>query len=583
MQKPLLPLTIPPGLYRNGTVYESKGRYYDADLIRFYQSTVRPIGGWRSPNGGPAGALTGKPRTMYTYRTNSGGSRVAVGTTSKLYSISSGASHDITPSGLTTLKVDGAYSSGGAYGKGAYGAGKYGTGSITPVIVNPDTWSLDNFGQDLLAVSTSDKHIYLWDNDNSHLAAKVPLSEVVYTGTPATVGVTALGASLITIDSTTLTGTIRVGERFTISGVEYTVITADVVASGNALTNIAIQPATPASIPDDTTVTGFDEQPPLATCAFVTPEFIVMALLGKTATWSDQAEISIWSALESNQAGDYDLATRGTLMAGSRAKSQSLLWTDCDLWTASYTGDQFVYRFEQAGDNCGLMGPRAFIVSDGRAMWMSSNFQFFRYDGYVQPIPCEVADAVFTNFNLLNAYKTYAVHFPQYGEIWWHYCSATATECDSVVVYNYNENHWNLHHSIQRNVGMAAGATTYMWMADSSGYLYEHEVPGLTSRGSFKPYLESGPIELGSGDLVMVCDGVVPDDKTLGDVSLSLYTSFYPDDVETLNGPFTLASPTYFDEGPIRARQARVRFDEVTQDDWRVGLVRLSAKEGSRR
>jgi hypothetical protein len=220
------------------------------------------------------------------------------------------------------------------------------------------------------------------------------------------------------------------------------------------------------------------------------------------------------------------------------------------------------------------------IVADGRAMWMSNSMQFFRYDGYVQPIPCEIADYVFGDFSVLNARKTSAVHMAQYGEVWWYYCSSNATECDRIVVYNYNENHWSLHHTLQRNCGAGAGATSYVWMADSSGYLYEHEVPGLTTRGSLVPYLESGPIEIGAGDVVMAVDGVIPDDKTLGDVTISIYGSFYPDEDETLYGPFTLASPTYF---RMKARQVRVRYVEAVADDWRVGTVRLSAKPSSRR
>ena len=43
----LIPLKIPPGVYRNGTEYQSAGRWYDANLVRWYENTLRPIGGWR--------------------------------------------------------------------------------------------------------------------------------------------------------------------------------------------------------------------------------------------------------------------------------------------------------------------------------------------------------------------------------------------------------------------------------------------------------------------------------------------------------------------------------------------------------
>src|SRR6476620_1897399 len=44
---PYVPLELPPGIYRNGTEYESKGRWADCDLMRFYEGVVRPWGGWR--------------------------------------------------------------------------------------------------------------------------------------------------------------------------------------------------------------------------------------------------------------------------------------------------------------------------------------------------------------------------------------------------------------------------------------------------------------------------------------------------------------------------------------------------------
>jgi hypothetical protein len=35
-----------PGVYRNGTLYQAKNRWYDANLMRFLENTIRPIGGW---------------------------------------------------------------------------------------------------------------------------------------------------------------------------------------------------------------------------------------------------------------------------------------------------------------------------------------------------------------------------------------------------------------------------------------------------------------------------------------------------------------------------------------------------------
>ena len=41
----LIKLEIPPGLYKNGTEYQAAGRWTDANLVRWFENTLRPIGG----------------------------------------------------------------------------------------------------------------------------------------------------------------------------------------------------------------------------------------------------------------------------------------------------------------------------------------------------------------------------------------------------------------------------------------------------------------------------------------------------------------------------------------------------------
>lgn len=46
MIETLVPLSPPPGLYRIGTAYQARGRWYDGDLVRWYEGTLQPVGGW---------------------------------------------------------------------------------------------------------------------------------------------------------------------------------------------------------------------------------------------------------------------------------------------------------------------------------------------------------------------------------------------------------------------------------------------------------------------------------------------------------------------------------------------------------
>jgi hypothetical protein len=39
-------LSLPAGVMKNGTEYQAAGRWTDAQLVRFLEGTIRPIGGW---------------------------------------------------------------------------------------------------------------------------------------------------------------------------------------------------------------------------------------------------------------------------------------------------------------------------------------------------------------------------------------------------------------------------------------------------------------------------------------------------------------------------------------------------------
>ena len=42
----LVPIALPPGLFKNGTEYQSKGRWFDGDLVRWHNNSLAAIGGW---------------------------------------------------------------------------------------------------------------------------------------------------------------------------------------------------------------------------------------------------------------------------------------------------------------------------------------------------------------------------------------------------------------------------------------------------------------------------------------------------------------------------------------------------------
>ena len=144
----LIPFELPPGIYKNGTRYQSKGRFYDADLWRWVNGTSQPVGGWRLKT---STALSGRCRSIFTWRANDNQSWAGVGSNQGLYVVSrAGAVSNITPAGFTPSNPDAI--TGGGYGRGKYGRGRYGT--PRPDVLNTipvKVWTLDNWGQNLVA------------------------------------------------------------------------------------------------------------------------------------------------------------------------------------------------------------------------------------------------------------------------------------------------------------------------------------------------------------------------------------------------------------------------------------------------
>ena len=490
-----IPLKLPPGIYRNGTEYQSAGRWYDANLVRWYENTLRPMGGWRKR---ASGQMSGSCRGFITWRDNSGARFIAAGTHTKLYAMNeAGTLKDITPTSFTTGSASGTATTGygySTYGTLAYGTARPDTGTITPAT----TWSMDTWGEYLVACSNADGKLYEWQ-----LGFTTPTLAAAITNAPT---------------------------------------------SNKAL--------------------------------LVTQERILFALGAggnpRKVQWCDQENNTVWTPAATNQAGDYELATPGSLLAGKRVKGVNLLFTDVDVHTAQYVGAPFVYGFEKAGSGCGLISAQAVAAIDTAAIWMSKS-GFWIYDGYVKPLPSDVSDYVFNNMNFNQASKVYAVHNSQFGEIWWYYPSSQSNENDSYVTFNYRENHWNIG-SLARTAGTDAGVFVSPLMVSTDGYIYEHEVGFAYDSASL--YAESGPVQLGNGDNIMSVRQVVPDEQTLGEAVVSFKTRNYPTGDQSTFGPYTAANPT---DVRFAARQVNVKVTGAVLADWRIGVMRLEAIPSGKR
>lgn len=495
-----LPLSLPPGIYRNGTQYQSKGRWYDANLVRFCQGTIQPHGGWRVKS---TATLAGKGRAIISWHDNSGSTWSAIGTESHLYAMTrGGAVSDITPAGFISGRADAVAE--GAYGDGVYGGDAFGTPRADAnQVQDASLWSLDNWGEDLVGVMSEDTVIYQWTLSPSPAATAVAVANA-----PSALAILTTNEDIL-------------------------------MALGTPTPGVANNP--------------------------------------RHVSWSDQQNNTDWTPSAANQAGDYELPTNGRLMMGLRVKAGTLLFTDLDLWLASYTANELVYGFDKLGQGCGAISRACAMALDAQAVWMGNN-GFWLYDGYVRPLPCDVWDYVFADLNLLQKSKITCELNSAFGEVTWRYPSGSSTEIDRFVTWNFRENHWTIG-ALARLSGVDGGVNSqYPMRVGADGLVYEHEV-GFAYDGAV-PYLESGPFELGNGDTVQYATRLLPDDLDAGDVSATFFVKFAPDGAETRFGPYTLSKRTDVRFG---GRQLRVRYDGVSPSDWRIGAPRLDATAGGLR
>ena len=493
-------IALPPGLYANGTLYQAKGRYHAANLIRFSQDTVKPVGGWQLRSA-TATAFNGAARAVTAWTDNSQSRWIAVGTSAKLYAQDeAGTNHDITPTGFVAGQVDASQNlgfGGGPFGSNHYGAPRPNTTAFLPATV----WTLDTWGEHLVGCADSDGKLYEW---------------ALNAGTPA---------AAITNAPTGCAGLVVTAEGFLFA----------LGAGGD----------------------------------------------GRKAQWCDQRDNTLWRPDATNQAGDFDLATAGTLQAGRALSGLTLLLTDVDAWTATYIGAPLVYGFQRAGSGCGLIAKGAVAAMDAQAAWMGPG-GFWLFNGQtVQPLDCEVRDAVFGDLNADQASKVTAVMLSEPGEIWWFYPSEGSTENDRYAAWAYREsqrlgrNIWTMGQLARlAGAGKSVGRTPPL-MVDQNGYLYEHET-GLDT-GGLAPFLETGPIEIGLGDVMAEIQRIAPDEANAGDVQVTLTGRNWPNGPDMDLGTYSLSSPTDLLK---QAREIRVRYTAARMADFRIGGFRLEIVSG---
>ena len=624
----IVPFNPPPGVFRNGTQYQVKGRWFDSNLVRWKDGRLKPIGGWsRAITSG----LTGIGRAMISWRDNSGDKWLAIGTSSNLYVFTSlsGSAADITPSGFVV--GNDTAEPGNGFGVGVFnGSGVVKTLTATDISA---TQSTDKFttggsvnfteyfavGDEIQASGFSSAANNKTYND-SHRVTAVTATELTL---GAENGSTAYGGSTLADESAGASITLSRARRF---GNESTETSSLVIGASSWTFDVFGQQLIAMSTsdgkiyywdpslsnPTGTNASVVTNAPTSNSAVMVSKERHVFALGAggdpRKVQFSDQEDKTTWTPTATNQAGSFNLETRGQILSGKTVGSRILVWTTTDCHAIDHVGPPFVYGRQKIGDACGAISNRSMAVVGDQAFWMSHG-GFFTYQGSVQPLPCTVSDYVFSDMNSIQNSKIYASVNSAFLEITWWYASKDSSEIDRYVTFNYQENWWSIG-KLTRTAWEDAGVFDDPIAIADDNIIYSHEQSASTSARSTNSvattdaevsdfdrelvsggatsdvglcFAETGGMEIGDGEnLTNITQLITDQNSGINGLRFKFKTRFNPNSTESESSALEIASDGYTD-CRILGRQFAYRVESGWDQDWEIGTIRADVSAGGRR
>ena len=331
--------------------------------------------------------------------------------------------------------------------------------------------------------------------------------------------------------------------------------------------------------------------------------------------FSNQENLNTYAPTATNTAGTFRLDTGNQIRAALQGKDYVFVLTDNAAYVIQFVGPPFTFSVRQVGTNCGCISQHAASYVNGAIYWMSNEGGFFMYDGTVKALPCLVEDFVFTtqngnlgiNFNSSDV--VYSSPNSLYTEVNWFYPKSGSDQIDRCVTYNYQENVWTTS-SLDRTTYVDQGVFVKPYATDyestttpvfpdilgitnlyGASIYYAHEVGNdqvnSSGRTSINAFIRSGDFDIDDGELFMSMRRFMPDYKFLvGNSKVTLFISDYPSDVQSGSplGPFTITTTTDKVDTRARGRLLSLKIEnDAAGETWRYGSFRMDAQPDGRR
>lgn len=553
----LIPIQIKPGIVRDTTHYSNKGGWWDSNFVRFRNGLPEKMGGWQAAT---SSTFLGSCRSLINWTTNDGLNRTGFGTNLKYYILTGGNYLDITPirktdtltnpfttqSGSSIVTVTDASNGvvqndfvtfSGASSVGGIPADNLNQELKVVTVVNPSTYTVDT-GYVATSSTTGGGTVTAVYQINTGLDTYVPgvgwgagtwgrngwgqPSDTPTTGTQIGLWSSALfGQDLLICQRG---GGIYYWSASTPNARAVNITTLPYASDAPTIaTEILVSDVDRHAIALGCNQLGSSTQDPMS------------------VRWSDTESAANWTPQSTNTAGGFQLSNGSKIVTGLRTRSEVLVWTDSAIYSMQFIGAPYVFKLSLLSGYTNISGPKSKIVVNDIAYWMGRD-QFFLYNGRVSVLPCPIRDYVFSRLNKNQIEKVYAGSNIAYNEIIWLYPSTNSSENDSYVIFNYVENAWYFG-SIVRTAWLDKSYAQYPTATDNNGNYYYHEYgfdDGSTNPPSpIDAYIESSPVEIGTGNDFMFVRHAIPDLTFRTSTATSPAVTFTMEAQQQPGGPYS--------------------------------------------
>tara|TARA_R110000868_G_scaffold31789_4_gene116295 strand:- start:1607 stop:3715 length:2109 start_codon:yes stop_codon:yes gene_type:complete len=424
------------------------------------------------------------------------------------------------------------------WGAGGWGFGTWGNGQTTSTALQ--LWNQQNFGEDLI-YGPRGGGIYYWSEDIGYSPVQVTISiaapglitlpadfsfpngtTVAFTSTGALPTGLVVGQVYFVVNST--------GGTFNLStAIGGTAITTSGGQSGLQFISqrgINLANAGDADTPIFQNYIVVSDASRIL-LVFGTNDYSSTTLDPMLIRWSDQENPYTWSPAITNQAGSLKLSHGSEIITALQARQEIIVFTDSSLYSLQYVGPPFVWTAQLLADNVSIIGPNAAVIASGAVYWMGVD-KFYKYDGRVQTLNCDLRRYVFGDFNTLQTQQVYAGTNEGFNEIWWFYCSSDSLVSDRYVVYNYLENVW-YYGNMGRTAWLDSGLLSLPVAATYNHELVQHEdgvdANDLGTPTALAAYISSSEFDIGDGNNFAYVWRMLPDLTFENSVSTSTGTA----------------------------------------------------------